>query len=88
MEILDTFPVWLLLISMVIMSSAAAEVGFRIGIRLQDRGANPGPGNGANWNACAATLRARRLRSSACPRTPAEGWFTVTASRSGTVQPT
>lgn len=42
MEILDIIPVWLLFIGMVIMSLAAAEVGFRIGIRLQDRGANPG----------------------------------------------
>lgn len=42
MEILDIFPVWLLFIGMVIMSLLAAEVGFRIGVRLLDRGANTG----------------------------------------------
>ena len=42
MEILDIFPVWLLFIGMVALSMAAAEIGFRVGIRLLDRGANTG----------------------------------------------
>ena len=42
MEILDIFPVWLLYIIMVIVTLVAAEIGFRIGIGMQDRGATPG----------------------------------------------
>ena len=42
MEILDIFPVWLLYIGMVLVSLLAAEIGFRIGIRLQDRNSSPG----------------------------------------------
>jgi len=42
MEILDIFPIWLLFIGMVVMSLAAAEIGFRVGIHLQDRNASPG----------------------------------------------
>lgn len=42
MEILDIFPIWLLYIIMVIVTLIAAEIGFRIGVRMQDRGSNPG----------------------------------------------
>jgi len=42
MEILDILPVWSFFVGMVIVSLAAAEIGFRIGIRIQDRSSNPG----------------------------------------------
>lgn len=42
MEILDIFPVWLLFFGMVFVSSAVAEIGFRIGIFLQNRGSSLG----------------------------------------------
>lgn len=42
MEILDTFPIGLLFVGMVIVSLLATELGFRFGIRLLDRGGNPG----------------------------------------------
>jgi hypothetical protein len=42
MENLDSFPIWLLGLSMVVVSVVIADIGFRFGVRLQDRGANPG----------------------------------------------
>ena len=42
MEMLDIFPVWLLYIVIVVVLMLAADIGFRTGIRLQDRGSNPG----------------------------------------------
>lgn len=42
MEHLDLLPIWAFFTGMVIVTLATSEVGFRIGIRLQDRGANPG----------------------------------------------
>jgi len=42
MEFLDTLPIWGFFLAMMIIVLAAAEIGFRIGIRLQDRGSNPG----------------------------------------------
>ncbi len=42
MEYLDKLPIWLFFIAMVIAVMAASEIGFHIGIRLQDRGSNPG----------------------------------------------
>jgi len=42
MEILDMSPIWLFFIGMVVVSLAAAEIGFRIGIHLQDRNSNSG----------------------------------------------
>jgi len=42
MEILDMLPIWLFFIGMVVVSLAAAEIGFRIGINLQDRSSNSG----------------------------------------------
>ena len=42
MEHLDKLPIWAFFIGMVIASLAASEIGFHIGIRLQDRGADPG----------------------------------------------
>lgn len=42
MEYLDLLPIWAFFIGMVLVSLAATEIGFRIGIRLQDRSSNPG----------------------------------------------
>ena len=42
MEYLDLLPIWAFFAGMVIVALAAAEIGFRIGIRLQDRSSNPG----------------------------------------------
>jgi len=42
MEYLDTLPIWVFFTGMVIVVLAASEAGFRFGIRLQDRGSNPG----------------------------------------------
>ena len=42
MEYLDILPIWVFFVGMVIVVLAVAEIGFRIGIRLQDRGSNPG----------------------------------------------
>jgi len=42
MGILDTLPIWLFFMGMVVLSLAAAEIGFRIGIHLQDRNSNSG----------------------------------------------
>ena len=42
MEYLDKLPIWAFFIGMVIAVIAASEIGFYIGMRLQDRGSNPG----------------------------------------------
>jgi hypothetical protein len=42
MEYLDLFPIWAFFVGMVVVALAAAEIGFRVGIRLQDRSSNPG----------------------------------------------
>ena len=42
MEFLDIIPIWAFFAGMVIVVLAASELGFFIGIRLQDRGSNPG----------------------------------------------
>jgi len=42
MENLDLFPVWAVFLGMVVVVLAAAEIGFRTGIWLQDRSSNPG----------------------------------------------
>ena len=42
MEFLDIIPIWAFFAGMVIVVLAASELGFYIGIRLQDRGSNPG----------------------------------------------
>ena len=42
MENLDVLPIWGFFAGMIIIVLAAAEIGFRFGIRLQDRGSNPG----------------------------------------------
>ena len=42
MEYLDILPIWAFFVGMVIVVLAASEIGFHIGIRLQDRGSNPG----------------------------------------------
>ena len=42
MEYLDKLPIWAFFVGMVIVVLAASEIGFHIGIRLQDRGSNPG----------------------------------------------
>ena len=42
MEYLDKLPIWGFFIGMVIAAIAASEIGFYIGVRLQDRGSNPG----------------------------------------------
>lgn len=40
MEILDRFPIWAVFVVMVVVVLAAGEIGFRIGIWLQDRSSN------------------------------------------------
>jgi len=42
MEYLDKLPIWVFFVGMVVTVIAASEIGFYIGIRLQDRGSNPG----------------------------------------------
>jgi len=42
MEYLDGLPIWIFFMGMVIVVLAASEIGFRFGIRLQDRGSFPG----------------------------------------------
>lgn len=42
MENLDILPIWAFFVGMVIVVLAASELGFYIGIRLQNRGSNPG----------------------------------------------
>lgn len=42
MEYLDTLPIWVFFVGMVIVVLATAEIGFQFGVRLQDRGSNPG----------------------------------------------
>ena len=42
MENLDILPIWVFFVGMVIVVLAASELGFYIGIRLQNRGSNPG----------------------------------------------
>ncbi|MGB5485820.1 MAG: hypothetical protein WBN06_00325 [Lysobacterales bacterium] len=42
MEYLDTLPIWAFFVGMIIVVLATAEIGFRIGIRLQDRSSSPG----------------------------------------------
>ena len=42
MEYLDLIPIWAFFVGMVVVALAAAEIGFRVGIRLQDRSSNPG----------------------------------------------
>ena len=42
MEILDLLPIWAFFTGMVIVALAASEIGFGFGIRLQDKGSNPG----------------------------------------------
>jgi len=42
MEYLDLLPMWAFFLGMVVVSLAAAEIGFRVGIRLQNRSSNPG----------------------------------------------
>jgi len=42
MEYLDKLPIWVFFVGMVVTVIAASEIGFYIGIQLQDRGSNPG----------------------------------------------
>ena len=42
MEHMDLLPIWAFFTGMVIVTLAVSEVGFRIGIRMQDRGSNAG----------------------------------------------
>ena len=42
LSILDVLPVWSVFIVMVIVLLVVAEIGFRIGVGMQDRGATPG----------------------------------------------
>ena len=42
MENLDLIPLWAFFVGMMVVVLAAAEIGFRIGIRLQDRSHSPG----------------------------------------------
>lgn len=42
MEYLDAVPIWAFFVGMIIVVLATAEIGFRIGIRLQDRSSSPG----------------------------------------------
>ena len=42
MEYLDLLPIWAFFVGMVVVALAAAEIGFRVGIQLQDRSSNPG----------------------------------------------
>jgi len=41
---LDTFPIWAVYVGLVIAMLLGAEVGFRVGIWMQDRSDNPGEG--------------------------------------------
>ena len=42
MSVLDNFPIWAVYVGLVVMVLIAAEVGFRIGIWMQDRSDKPG----------------------------------------------
>ena len=42
MQYLDKFPIWAVFVVMVVVVLVAAEIGFRIGIWLRDRGSDPG----------------------------------------------
>jgi hypothetical protein len=42
--VLDTFPIWAVYVGLVIAMLLGAEVGFRVGIWMQDRSDNPGEG--------------------------------------------
>jgi hypothetical protein len=42
MEYLDLLPIWVFFVGMVVIVLVATEIGFRVGIRLQDRNFNPG----------------------------------------------
>lgn len=42
MEYLDKLPIWAFFVGMVIVVIAASEIGFQVGIRLQERGSYPG----------------------------------------------
>lgn len=42
MEFLDDLPIWLAYVALVVVSLGAAEVGFRVGIWVQDRSDKPG----------------------------------------------
>jgi hypothetical protein len=44
MTLLDNFPIWAVYVGLVVVVLIAAEVGFRIGIWLQDRSDKPGEG--------------------------------------------
>ena len=39
---LDSFPIWAVYIGLVVLMLLAAEIGFRVGIRIQDRSNKPG----------------------------------------------